>query len=268
MPLWYTIVLFHVIRFPQAWVDLLGLGLTVALILLIAPLGAALGLGALTGYPLALIAGFFLWMYGTNRIYALEALAWPQQNIHLRRRSALSPEAMRAGFFLRPDAQVGLYECGPANENGVFEVVSRGAAPMVPLPCLEEDDTTPALSEDLQNGVYRFWATVIRSEPDYQETMFITEPDGEDMAVETTIQSLTPAKGGTLYEKSETTCGMGWVSGFGFWLNDVDADYFTATIDHITDRPVRAVRAAGHDTIITLLARRITRRRIDQMHRA
>lgn len=271
MPVWYLAVIAHVVRFPHAWVDLLALALTLALMLLIAPLGRLLGIGLLAGYPLAFAAGFVLWMYICNRIYAFESIAWLQQDTRLRRKSKLPVELLRDALFLRPDAQVGLCQCGPADENGVFEVVSTGAAGLPSLCSIDgitEDERGSEIDHDLQNGVFRFWATVIRSEPTYQETMFILEPDSEEACVETTIQTLTETASGTIYQKQESATGMGLVTGFGFWMNDVDADYFTATIDHVTGAPSKAVRAAPHDTLLLLLARRITRKRLAKLREA
>lgn len=271
MPLWYAIVLAHVIRFPQAWVDLLGLALAIALTLLIAPVGKLIGITALIGYPLSLVVGFALWLYICNRIYAFESTPWPKQDTHFMRKTGLSIDEMRDIFFLRPNAKVGLNICGPANENGVFEVVSTGGGGMPELCSIDGVDHAglgTEIDQDLQDGVFRYWATVIKSEPTYQETMFIIEPDSDEMTIETTIQTLTETKNGTLYQKQESTSGMGLVSGFGFWLNDVDADFFTATMDHVAGKPARAIRGAAHDTLLITLAQRLTRKRVEQMHEA
>ncbi|WP_095589734.1 hypothetical protein [Actibacterium ureilyticum] len=271
VPVWYLLVLAHVVRFPQAWVDLLAMALALALVLFMAPLGVLAGIGAPLGYGLAAVTGFGLWLYLCNRIHALEKFAWPQQELRLHRKTRLPAATLRDALFLRPNAQVGLNRCGPANEHGVFQIVSTGAAGMPSLNTIDglsEDARGMDIDADLQNGLFRFWATVIRSEPDYQETMYITEPDGEEASVETTIQTLTETASGTIYQKQETATGMGLVSGFGFWLNDVDRDHFTATIDHVTGARSRAVRAAPHDTPLILLAQRLTRKRLARLHEA
>lgn len=259
IPIWVVMVLAHAVVFPHAWSELIALGLSFSVAFVFAPLWALLGLGWILGYPAAVVLIFFTWMALSTRLFQLEAFSSPVATLRFKARVPLDLEATRAAFFLRPDAVVGHYQCGPADDGGVFEVTPLDmptVAPMVNESLLEEEDCEVETPEP-----FSFLAKVTAASDTRQETIIIADFSQDDPEVQSTVQELKPTRRGTIYEKRETGTGMGLFSALGFWLGDVETDYFVDTVDRATGAKPRSIRSASPETPFTMIARRMVARR-------
>ena len=246
---WLGFVLLHALRFPNAWLELIALALTLAILFVAAPIGGRFGIHWLLGYPLALALGAVLWLVLSSALHGFERLPWPFEVAPLRKHLRISPEAARAALFLRPNAQIGTYRCGPADKDGNFEVT---VGPPEPAPGFRLSDLEfggfdlPAAEPD---AGFSFLAKLVHDDALSQEVLAVHKPGSDAQEVQTLIQTLEPAKGGTAYEKVETGEVMGGLSGLGFWLTDADADELSATLDQAAGRRSRALRDATQEPL-------------------
>lgn len=284
--LWLVALLACAVRFPHAWVDMTGFALAFSAVLLAAPLGALIGLGFVFGHMLGALGLFFGGMMLTNRLFLLEARPFPMKTLRYRARLRLPAGDLRAATFLRPDAKVGFYRCGPADDEGVFEVVPEDLTPPDPFARRLNDYTDvievklddpgaeaearPATQPDHDAAAedhpfeMRFAACVMREEDWEQELLFMVSDDeaAEPVALR---QAIRPKKRGALYEKSETNEALGWITGAGFWLNDVQGDYLTAAIDTQTGSVPKAIRTAPQGSPLSALASWLILRKMEKL---
>jgi len=275
---WIAFVLIHSVRFPNAWIDQLAMSIGLAILLILAPAFGFIGLGPIIGYPLAMIAWFVIWMSLIGQITRLDGVPFRREKFVLRRRSKLSPAEMRAAFFLRPNAQVGFHLCHEADENGVFMVEPQGISTIgfqlgddfaTDQTDDQSDSECAALSQDFTPD-FNFFATILESDETHQETVVLTNAtdDESEANVTSMIETITPAKNGAIYEKREYYDKFTLLAGLGFWLQDYNADHFTATIDHVSGKPARALRSAPKDSLLTLLANWFISRRLSRIEQA
>jgi hypothetical protein len=256
--LWIIAVLANVVIFPNAWVDLISISVSLAIVLFFSTIGGAIGLGPVIGTLVGLIAWFLLWMMVTNVLPLFDRFAYPVEGIEYKTRLPVDVATAKAAFFYRPDAMVGYHDCGPL-EDGVFSMT----------PLYGSDFTTIAEgfmgaqeAEEAQEAFepFSFLAKVVSRDETSQETVYITDLSSDDMNILTTVQYVEQTAKGCLYQKLETGHKMGLFTGAGFWLSDVDGDVVRAALDAQLEQPTPALRSATKDCLLYVVARMFSRR--------
>lgn len=245
--LWILAVAAYIIRYPNGWMDLLAIAASLATVIFLSPFAALIGIGPILGTPLAALVAFVLWLYFNNQPARLDQIRLGTCSSTFRGRAPMPPEALREAVFLRPEAEIGLHVCGPADDQGIFEVRALGYHML-------DTGFEPVPSE------ITFWARVIEAE-DTRQVMqiFETALTHSSSAV---LQTLTPKGRGTLYEVEEIHDHFTVLSALGFWLNDVAADHFTATLDHVQGLPPRALKLMPQDSLLTRTAQYFVKQRL------
>lgn len=254
--LWSAAVAALSVRFPAGWSDLVAMSLAVTGLAALAPAIAALLGGLLdAGQPVLFLASLLGLLLGT--LAAVLALVVLQigllagrplglRRYGIRTRVPLPAEPLRAAAFLKPGRTYPNRETGPADADGVFEVVSRFRVPAEG--CFDPDDVE-----------IRFRARILEEGPDSQTTLFFI---GEGAAATTSVQRLTIREDGgrTLYDHEEIHDHFDLYAGLGWWLTDAGGDGLTELLDSVSGRPVRALRRMPQGTPLGWLAGWMMRR--------
>lgn len=244
--LWILTVLALAIRFPNAWFDHLGLGLTLGLITFFSPFGVALGLGPISGTLLILVLLPAGWLALNNLLPGtLDNIPFLDQTATFSTRADLIPGDLTDELFLKPDQRRGLFRCGPAGKDGIFEVESLGfTAPEYDCGAIESDT--------------KFRAKIIESDTRCQVTKcYVTDADGH-VTTSTVYEEVTPSRSGSIYVKQEEHEDFSVLAAAGLWLNDAEADHFTAALDTRRNAPVRALRLLPQETLLTWSGARLS----------
>ena len=245
--LWILSVLALAVRFPNGWLAHFALGLPLAAITFLSPFAIILGVGPFIGslLAIAILAAGFLWI-NMNLPMILEEKSLGNVQNTFETKARLPGETLRDAVFLRPDATSELHECGPANADGVFKIKALGY-------------TFGDLMGEEGSGVIEFYGRVTESDEFTQTTQYFIDDKGT--AASTILEEIIPLRHGCRYIKEEMHDHFSVYSALGFWLNDVEADHFTATLDHIKGRRPRAIKLAPYDTFLTWLTAQISKRR-------
>lgn len=243
---WIAASIALAVRFPNGWVDQLALGLAVLAIILVSPVARHLGVGPVGGLllgPLLLATGW-VWL---NAVLPpmLDGVAMGTRTQRFVARVRMPAKDLRDTLFLRPGARCGLHACGPADADGIFEVRALGHPTL-------DDGLAPA------EGETGFFARVVERDETTQTTRFML--DRKKGSTGTTLQQITPARTGALYVSEELHDDLSAFAVLGFWLNDVEADRFTATLDFARGLAPRALKHAPRDSLLTWLGRRVAER--------
>lgn len=257
--LWVIAVAVYAAFFPNGWADLMAISVSFGLVLFFSTIVGAMGVGAVVGTPLALIAWFALWLACSAFLPMLDRFAYPVDALHHKARLPVDAATARAAFFYRPGAKVGYHQCGELEPGGVFTMTTTGGTGYSNL--IEDFTGEEApISDDVS-----FLAKVVSRDETTQETVFITDFSDDDMDVLTTVQSIEPAKKGCLYQKVEAGHGMGFFTGAGFWLNDIEGDVVRAAIDAQLGQATPALRSAHRDSILFVVGRFFARRQENRL---
>jgi hypothetical protein len=245
--LWFAAVCALSIRFPNGWIDHFALGLPFGIITLLSPVASLFGLGPVGGVAVALIVMFVGWLWINAQLpLLLDEIPMGTSKNAFHVRTKVPAEVLREALFLRPGAQCGLHACGAAGPDGVFEVRSFGYQML-------DEDFRP------KDGDISFQAKVLERDATTQITQFFLA--GEDGGTSsTTYQEIKPKRKGCIYAKEEVHDHFSLLAAAGFWLNDVEADHFTATLDFIAKEPPRALKLMPQDSLLTWLAQRFMQR--------
>lgn len=270
----------HVLRYPNAWMETLTVSLTVAVLLALAGtiIGPDLGLDGLALRLAGLVALGFVLLLALGAVLPMLLLGGTERPVQAwaRRRSRLTPEALKSAITLYPGRDDPRVTCSPADADGAFAVSIRHEMPA-------RDPSAPATAE------IRLFAQVLSSTPERHEVMSVEDdglseveafdPDEEfgdvlddaglgqetetetEPAITVTRHSFVPLRRGTRVEVCERGAVMPRGLALGFWLQDYMADHLTDEIDRAEGRRPRANRAAPHEQLIVGLARPLMRRR-------
>lgn len=247
--LWIATVLALAIRFPNGWVDHFALGLPLAAITFLSPIAWLVGIGPLGGIALGLLVMAVGWFLINSRLpLILSDLPMGTQKQTFRAKTAIPADKLQEALFMRPNAQCGLHACGPAGPDGLFEVRAFGYRML-------DDTFTP---ED--SGI-SFKAKVVERDERMQITQFFLD-DGK-VTASTTYEEITPKRKGSVYAKEEVHDHFTAFAALGFWLNDVEADHFTALLDFLAEAPPRALKLMPQDSLLTWVAQRFLARMVE-----
>lgn len=243
LALWVVATLALAIWFPNGWTDNLNFALTLLAMTFLSPIAPIIGidgtLGVLVGLAVLLAGWLFL---SLNLPIWLDEQRLGQKTQTFRASVPVDPETLADTLFLRPNAQTGLYACGPANQEGLFEVRSIGIQ---------------GVNDVLENEPQEisFLARVVKRDRGGQITQFFTtEPP---LTSSTTDETITAQKSGSLYVKEEIHDHFTWFAALGFWLTDFERDHFTATLDFIQGAPPRALKLQHQDALLFFLVQKI-----------
>lgn len=260
-------VLLHVLRYPNAWMETLAVSGTMAILLaLTATIGPEVGLIGLAVRILGLlILGAILLLALTGLITGLIGLG-PARGSTTRasRRSSLPADVLFSAITLYPGRQDEKTTCGPADAEGMFEVLLHYdfddplcgiAEEMVedePLVAVEgelgEEEATAAVPFD---GTVRLWAVVVH-QSDGEHHVVSVDPETRETSA--TITRVVPNRNGTLVTLEERGVPMPPGYRLGFWLQDFIADHLTDEVDRAEGRPPRANRSAPQGMLVSDLA--------------
>ncbi|MGH1368986.1 MAG: hypothetical protein ACRBCL_10235 [Maritimibacter sp.] len=256
--LWVIAVVAHGVFFPNAWMDLLAISVSFALVLFFSTVGGAMGLGPVLGTLAGLVAWFVLWMGLTTVLPLLDRFAFPVEGIAYQTRLPVDAGTAKSALFIRPDTMVGYHDCGPLEAEGVFSVTPRFGSDFTGV----AEGFVQGFSEDDHDAQepFSFLAKVVSRDETSQETVFIVDFSRDEMEVVTTHQFVEQTAKGCLYQKIESGHGMGLFTGAGFWLNDVDGDGVRAALDAQLEQPTPALRSATRDSLLFCLARFMSKR--------
>jgi hypothetical protein len=267
----------HALRYPNAWTETLAVSFTMAVLLALAgTIGPGLGLVGLALRLGGLVLLGLVLLMAMGALLPRLLLGGPQQPVQARarRRSRLSPEALKAAITLYPGREDPRASCSDADEDGAFAVCIRPEMPAL-------DPAARATAE------IRLFAQVLTSTPERHEVMSVEDDGraeaedvdpgeevedafggaGPDQAAEAepeitiTRHDFVRLRRGTRVEVSERGAVMPRGLALGFWLQDYMADHLTDEIDRAEGRRPRANRAAPHEQLSVDLARPLTRRR-------
>lgn len=246
--LWIAAVLILAIRFPNGWFDHLAFGLTLGFITLFSPFGVLLGLGPITGTLLILALIPAGWLAVNNILPGiLDSIPFPDQKATFSARADLIPGDLTGELFLKPNQRRGLYACGPADKNGIFEVEALGyQMPEYDCGTIESDT--------------KFRAKILESDTRCQVTQcFVTDAEG-NVTTSTVFEEVTPSRSGSIYVKQEVHEDFSVLAAAGLWLNDAEADHFVAALDTRKNAKPRALRLLPQETLLTWLGARLSER--------
>ena len=244
--LWMVVVLALAIRFPNGWMDHFALGMPLLMIIALSPIARIMGVGPIGGLVLGLVVLVAGWLYANGKLpQLLDDIPLGTRKNAFSARVPVPASMLREAVFLKPDGVHGLHACGPANADGIFEVRALGYQ----LP------DCPAAPE---NTEITFYAKIIESDATNQITQFyLDEGDG---SAGTVYEEIQPSPRGCHYAKEEVHDHFSVLAAVGFWLNEVEADHLTALLDHIQDKPVRALKLMPQDSLLTWVAEQIMER--------
>lgn len=239
--LWTMATVALALWFPNGWTDNLTLALTLAGMTILSPIAPILGidgvLGVIIGF-LVLCAGWLALSMTLPEWLDGKSLGRIKQTF--RRTVAADPEALRDALFLRPKARCGLYDCGPATKDGIFDVRLRGAGANAATGGQEITCRARVLKRDKTAQVTQFFSA-------------------EDPAISSTTQESIKAKdAGALYQKKDVHDHFSLFAALGFWLTDYEMDHFTATLDFVQGTPPRALMLQPDDGLLFFLGQRVT----------
>ena len=241
--LWILITFTLAIRFPNGWMDHFTLGLPLLLIIALSPIARIVGVGPIGGIPLGLLILGAGWLFASGALPAmLDDIPLGTRKNAFSARIAIPASTFREAVFLRPNGTHGLHACGPANAAGIFEVRALGYR----LPDCPGGDDLPDIT---------FYAKVVESDATSQVTQFFL--DEGDGSAGTVYEEVTPNQRGCHYAKEEVHDHFSALAAIGFWLNDAEADHLTAILDHIQDKPVRALKLMPQDGLLTWVAEQV-----------
>lgn len=244
--LWMLAVIALAIRFPNGWVDHFALGLPLLAITFLSPFARLFGMGPILGLFLAVLVMGIGWFILNSRLpLILSDLPMGTEKHAFRRRLSIPAQELRDALFLRPNAQCGLHACGPANSDGLFQVRAFGYRTLDSEFHVEESDIA-------------FFAKVIESDETTQVTQYFLTEGG--VSAGTCYEEITPSRRGCVYAKDEVHDHFSVFAAIGFWLNDVEADHLTATLDFLAKKPPRALKLMPQDSLLTWVAQRMMER--------
>jgi hypothetical protein len=247
LTLWLAALTALAVRFPNGWLDHFALGLPLAIVTLLSPVASILGVGPVGGVAMSLLIMFVGWLGINSQLpMILNDIPMGTSKNAFHVRTKVPAKVLQEALFLRPGAQCGLHACGPADRDGVFEVRSFGYQ-------LLDEGLRPT------EGDIAFRAKVLESDGSTQITQFFVAGAGEGTS-STTYQEITPKRKGCIYAKEEVHDHFSVLSAAGFWLNDVEADHFTATVDFVTEQPPRALKLMPQDSLMTWLMQQLMQR--------
>lgn len=244
--LWILAVFALAVRFPNGWIDLFALGLPLAAIIFLSPIARLFGIGPFSGTLLGLVTMAAGWFWINGKLPAmLDDIPMGTQKNTFRARVALPAKTLREALFLRPGARCGLHACGAAGADGIFQVKSFGYQ-------LLDDTFTPT------EGEIAFLARVVETGETTQITQYFLAEDS--LTASTTYEEVTPTRRGCSYAKEEVHDHFSVLAAIGFWLNDVEADHLTATLDFLNEQPPRALKLMPQDSLLTWTAQQVIER--------
>lgn len=252
--IWVALVLVMVVKYPNAWTDIMTMAATLSLVLFLSTFGGVFGIGPVLGTPLALAVGFGLYLVLTNALFWLDRIPLPIEVISMKLRLKASPEVARNALFLQPNARCGYHDCGPADQGGVFNVESMGISTLS-----EHSESFMQIDEDSGEGIdpdLGYLAKIISRSDTTQDTAIVADFSDDESDVVTLSQSIEDdGRGGALYQSAEIGHNMGLFTGLGYFLTEAGPDSVRAAIDVERGRPTPALLMATRDTPLYALAR-------------
>ena len=235
----------HAVRFPTAWEETLVTSAVVSAgWILLAALGAVTGpVGFFVGVPFVTAVLAFLALSLTSRFATFLSMG-PVAPLLVRasRKSTLDPEMLRAGVTLYPGRSDLRTEAGEADETGLFDVRIGHR-----LPSLFAGD------EDFSDIAFR--ARVEHADAQRHVVTVLGEA-GETLSK--TCHTFRATKSGAKVTMEEDGAAMPLGARLGFWLQDFGADHLTDEVDRAEGRAERANRFAPRDSLMMLVAARMT----------
>lgn len=240
---------------PASHIDVLGLSIATTLILPLIAFATHLAEYAVDGrgdaaaawlYLILSCAWFFLWLGGTRAICTLDTI--PAGELH---RSGncfieLSPENAADALLIKADKKMAMRECGPASEDGYFEVSFE-------VDGVNQTDFESATIRHSYLGRVMAYDVeddgAIRS---VQQTTFRECDPPRSSVIE---QRFAPENGGTRYSFSEVHDLFSVLSRMLFWLQDAGADALEADINGYLGRPVQSCMYGSQVSLLSVIAR-------------
>ncbi|MEL7344741.1 MAG: hypothetical protein AAFN59_07760 [Pseudomonadota bacterium] len=270
VPFAVLVPLAHVLRYPTSWMETLAVSCTLSVLLALAGMiGADVSIAGLVVRMIGLaVLGFGLFMMFVTLVpNVTEVGAAKPITIRARRTSTLDAETLKAKIALYPGRVDDKVICGPAGDDGVFEITYKHRMDGFLEFAGDNGDVT---DKDLKSmGFSRaqfdemtatdpnafditFNAVVVASTPQTHDIIAI-EPQGSDTTA--TRYSFESKKNGTIITMQERTPPMAGGMRFGFWLQDYIADFLTDEVDRAEGRAPRANRFSDQSQLIVDIAR-------------
>jgi len=258
--LWLLAMATLVVRYPNNWMDPVGLSLAlvpfiaatpVYEMLLTLPTGDRLVLGAL--WMIFLVS--FGWFFTYLGFISLAGNLMQRVKLGECRQSGravtdLKPDLIVSAFFPRPNASSALRTSGPVDDDGFFEVTHRTQMPSLESFELEEQSFTYRV-KILEQTAHSIVSLSVLEQTDGTFTSSV-----EKLSVRTN-------NGQTIFEQEEVHDHFDLLSGIGYWLSDFATDSAIARLEELSDRPRLANRFAPWDSLLTSMAQYFKSRETD-----
>ncbi len=259
----------HVVRYPSVWFETMAVSVTTVVVLgLAGTISGDVGPVGLVFRTLGLaVVAFLVFMVAVSVLPGwLSGGPESVRSYRVRRWSRLDAATLKDRITLYPGRNDERAECGPAREDGIFEVTLKNRLayddywpdlPTVDDP--EDEDEDGAAFEKVTpdaDGTIPFditlYGIVLESTPERHDVVFVEDGVAQ---TSTTRHRFRKGRRGTRVELLERGTPMSRGNQLGFWLQDYAADGLFDDVCRAEGRARIAIRADAHRQLVMDIAR-------------